>query len=204
MQNSSQIKSSTTAGLLGIFLGTFGVHDFYLGGEKHKKKAIIHVCLGASGVVVSIISSIILPNALSISALLRMAWLTSILGFISAGCVSASGIWGLIDGIRILTAGDAGLAAEGFAVANPQPMGQPYQQPMGQPYQQPMGQPYQQPMGQPYQQPMGQPYQQPMGQPYQQPMNQPYQQPMPQAPVQPQAPAQPTAPEMQANQNNQQ
>lgn len=30
--------------------------------------------------------------------------------------MSASGIWGLVDGIRILTKGDAGLATEGYTV----------------------------------------------------------------------------------------
>lgn len=157
-------KSSTVAGLLGIFLGSVGAHDFYLGGT-HTKKGIIHVCLFGSGLVVEILASAILPNVLSLSALFRMAWLFTILGYIATGCMSASGIWGLIDGIRILTKGDAGLAAEGYAVPQPvmqQPQyGQPqYSQPMQQPQ---YGQPqYDQSMQQPMQQSQnGQPMQQP-------------------------------------------
>ncbi len=153
-------KSSTVAGLLGIFLGSVGAHDFYLGGT-HTKKGIIHVCLFGSGLVVEVLASAILPNVLSFSALLRMAWLFTILDYIATGCMSASGIWGLVDGIRILTKGDAGLAAEGYAV--PQPV---MQQPQyGQPQQ------YSQPMQQPQ---YGQPqYNQPMQQPMQPQQNQP-------------------------------
>ncbi len=168
-------KSSTVAGLLGIFLGSVGAHDFYLGGT-HTKKGIIHVCLFGSGLVVEILASAILPSALSFSALLRMAWLFTILGYIATGCMSASGIWGLVDGIRILTKGDAGLAAEGYAVPQPvmqQPQyGQPQQ--YGQPMQQPASmQPPMQP--QQYGQPMQQPgsMQQPMQQPMQPQQNQP-------------------------------
>lgn len=35
-------KNSVTAGLLAIFLGTFGIHDFYLG---YTKKGVIHLIL---------------------------------------------------------------------------------------------------------------------------------------------------------------
>ena len=63
-------KSKLAAGLLGIFLGTLGIHNFYLG---YTKKAIIQVLLGTVG---------------------------SLLLFIGP-CVS--GIWGLIDGIMILS-----------------------------------------------------------------------------------------------------
>lgn len=60
-------KSKVLAGLLGIFLGTFGVHNFYLG---YTGKAIAQL-------LISLLSC-------------------GILAF-------ASGIWGLIEGIMILT-----------------------------------------------------------------------------------------------------
>ncbi len=41
-------KSKIAAGLLGIFLGVWGVHNFYLG---YTKKAIIQVLLGTVGTV---------------------------------------------------------------------------------------------------------------------------------------------------------
>lgn len=62
-----QAKSKMAAGLLGIFLGAFGVHNFYLG---FTGKAVAQL----------------------------------LITILSCGCLSfASGIWGLIEGILILT-----------------------------------------------------------------------------------------------------
>jgi TM2 domain-containing membrane protein YozV len=41
--NKDDSKSAVGAGLLGIFLGVFGVHNFYLG---YKSKAIVQLILG--------------------------------------------------------------------------------------------------------------------------------------------------------------
>lgn len=61
------LKSKMAAGLLGIFLGAFGVHNFYLG---YTTKAVIQLCLT----------------------------------LLSCGILSfASGIWGFIEGIMLLT-----------------------------------------------------------------------------------------------------
>lgn len=69
-QQNPQAKSKMAAGLLGIFLGTWGVHNFYLG---YTTKAIIQVILG-------------------------------VCGFLTCGLTSiGSGIWGLVEGIMILT-----------------------------------------------------------------------------------------------------
>jgi TM2 domain-containing membrane protein YozV len=62
-------KSKMAAGLLGIFLGAFGVHNFYLG---YTNKAIAQVLLGTLGA------------CLAVGPLI-------------------SGIWGLVEGIQILT-----------------------------------------------------------------------------------------------------
>lgn len=177
-------KSATTAGLLGIFLGGFGAHNWYLG---EKTKGIIHVCMMCGGVVVEILASIILPNVLSFSALLTMAWLFSILTAVAGLAMSASAIWGLVEGIQILVGGDAGLAAKGYPVANPQ-MAAPQYNNYGPQYGPAQGyQGYNQPQGQPMGQPMpgyNQP-QQPMpgyGQPMNQPMpGQPMNQPAPES-----------------------
>lgn len=64
-------KSKMVAGLLGIFLGAFGVHNFYLG---FTKKAVIQLCVSLGG------------------------------GLITCGIATiAIEIWGLIEGIFILT-----------------------------------------------------------------------------------------------------
>lgn len=61
------LKPKMAAGLLGIFLGAFGVHNFYLG---YTTKAVIQLCLT----------------------------------LLSCGILSfASGIWGFIEGIMLLT-----------------------------------------------------------------------------------------------------
>ena len=214
-------KSATTAGILGIFLGGFGAHNWYLG---EKTKGIIHVCLMSGGILLEILAGILLPNVLSYSALLSMAWLFAVLTPIAGLCMAASCIWGLVEGIQILVGGDAGLAAKGYPVANPVPPAQPYNN-MGQPgYGQPMGQPmqgYAQPMpGQPmqgYAQPMpgqpmpNQPMNQPMGQPmpgygqpmnYGQPMAQPMEQPISTQPMPGQDMSQPATPNPFMNQNS--
>ena len=112
-------KSATTAGLLGIFLGAFGAHNWYLG---EKSKGIIHVCMMSGGVLVEIVAAAVLPNVLSFTMLIQMAWLFTILTAIAGLAMSASAIWGLIEGIIILSQGDAGLARKGYAVAEPAPM----------------------------------------------------------------------------------
>lgn len=73
---SGEGKSKLTAGLLGIFLGGFGVHNFYLG---KKGIAILQLILGIVGFV------------------LIFCWGIGI--FVLMG----TAIWGLIEGILILT-----------------------------------------------------------------------------------------------------
>lgn len=72
-------KSKIAAGLLGIFLGCFGVHNFYLG---YTGKAIGQLCLTLIG------------------------WILCGLGPIIAG------VWGLVEGILILT-GSISVDADG-------------------------------------------------------------------------------------------
>ena len=72
-----QAKSKIAAGLFGIFLGTFGVHNFYLG---YTSKAVIQLVISVVGILLSCCT-------LGISVFLM---------FIPA-------IWGLVEGIMILT-----------------------------------------------------------------------------------------------------
>ena len=68
-------KSKLVAGLLGIFLGTFGVHNFYLG---YNKKAVIQLVCSLVGFATSCL-------------------------VVGVFVVAGIGIWGLIEGIMILT-----------------------------------------------------------------------------------------------------
>ena len=175
-------KSATVAGLLGIFLGAFGGHNWYLG---EKRNGIIHVCLAGVGIVLEIVPTVITASA-SIFTVYSLAGLLTALTAIGGLLISGSGLWGLIEGIMILSAGDAGLARKGYVVATPVAPQQGYGQPMQpQGYGQPM-----QPQG--YGQPMQQPGYGYGPQPMQQPM-QP-QQPVAPAPATPPVPEQPAAP----------
>ena len=128
-QPQQNVKSATTAGLLGIFLGSFGAHNWYLG---EKNKGIAHVCMMSGGIIVDIISSLVLPNVMNIFTLASMSGLLLALTGIASLAMSASAIWGLVEGIQILAQGDAGLARKGYMVAQPA-MNQNYgyQQPNG-------------------------------------------------------------------------
>ncbi len=67
----SEAKSKMAAGLLGIFLGGFGIHNFYLG---FTNKALIQLLVSLIG------------------------------GVITCGLATvAMEIWGLVEGIQILT-----------------------------------------------------------------------------------------------------
>lgn len=79
MNNNTNAKSKLAAGLLGIFLGCLGVHNFYLG---YTSKAIAQLLLTLIG------------------------WILCFTGPIIAA------IWGLIEGILILT-GSINLDANG-------------------------------------------------------------------------------------------
>lgn len=119
--NTNSVKSATTAGLLGIFLGGFGAHNWYLG---EKQKGIIHVSIIGGGILVWLIVGVILPGTMSFIAYLNALQILSIFSYIAYAAIGASAIWGLVEGIQILIGGDAGLAAKGYVVAAPmQPMG---------------------------------------------------------------------------------
>lgn len=68
-------KSKMAAGLLGIFLGQFGVHNFYLG---YTGKAVAQLLLTIFGYILAIF-------------------------IIGVFMVAAAGIWGLVEGIMILS-----------------------------------------------------------------------------------------------------
>jgi TM2 domain-containing membrane protein YozV/rubrerythrin len=68
-------KSKITAGILGILLGGFGAHNFYLGNTQ---RAIIQLLMMIGGWILTII-------------------------LIGAFISMAAGIWGLVEGIMILT-----------------------------------------------------------------------------------------------------
>lgn len=109
------VKSATTAGLLGIFLGQYGAHDWYLG---KKVKGAIHVALAAAGVILVMVATIIVANVdefrLSVYGPPAYAFAMYIVAYL---VLFGNGIWGLVEGIILLTKGDAGLQAQGYTLS---------------------------------------------------------------------------------------
>lgn len=75
VDSNSNAKSKMAAGLLGIFLGQFGVHNFYLG---YTGKAVAQLLLTIFGYILAIF-------------------------IVGIFMVAAAGIWGLVEGIMILS-----------------------------------------------------------------------------------------------------
>lgn len=111
MQNN--VKSSSVAGVLGVFLGAFGGHDWYLGNTK---KAITHVCLCVGGIMMLMVGLILRSLLRDIPALDVLSICVMIGAYV---IIVGNGIWGFIEGVMILAQGDAGLAAKGYQVAAP-------------------------------------------------------------------------------------
>ncbi len=113
--NQNTVKSSVAAGLLGIFLGQFGAHDWYLG---DKKKGIIHLAIFGGSFILIILTSVML----AIASLADVSIISIFFGFLAVIAYLAmvgNGIWGFVEGVILLVQGDAGLAAKGYAVAFP-------------------------------------------------------------------------------------
>lgn len=115
------VKSSVAAGLLGIFLGAFGAHNWYLG---EKKKGILHVALTGGGFLLIILSTVMAALTANVPFL---AFFFGFLAFIAYLAIMGSGIWGFVEGVIILVQGDAALAAKGYTVATPVVYAQPVQ-----------------------------------------------------------------------------
>ena len=84
-------KSKMAAGLLGIFLGGYGVHNFYLG---YTGKAVAQLSIAIAAIVLS---------AISCGILIPLAFITP--------------IWGLVEGIMILC-GSINTDANGVPLAD--------------------------------------------------------------------------------------
>ena len=92
----AQGKSRLVACLLGVFLGGWGVHDFYL---KYYGRAIVHLILGLAFPILYIPYVIIMfmfPSLLG--GIIGMAAVLMLAGC----CTTASSIWGLVEAVLII------------------------------------------------------------------------------------------------------
>ena len=88
-------KSKMAAGLLGIFLGGFGVHNFYLG---YTKKAVLQLVISLISIVLSFVLGFI--GGLLLSVIVGVLFI--IPAFLIALVPAAVGAWALIESIMIL------------------------------------------------------------------------------------------------------
>lgn len=92
-------KSKVLAGLLGIFLGCFGVHNFYLG---YNRNAIIQVSVTFGG---AIVASVLVGISMPLMFVFGLGIITMILGMLVFFGVIGIRIWTLVEGIMILAGG---------------------------------------------------------------------------------------------------
>lgn len=105
-------KSSAVAGILGVFLGAVGGHDWYL---NNTKKAIIHVSLCVGGLLLLMVAIILTSLSKSIPAINVLFICLMIMSYV---IIVGNAVWGIIEGIVIIAQGDAGLKAKGYQVAD--------------------------------------------------------------------------------------
>ena len=95
MENNNK-KSRVAAGMLGILLGSYGVHNFYLG---YTNKAITQVVLSVGGIILATFLYIL---ASFLSVFIIGIFLFPI-AFIFNMLPVATWVWGLIEGIMLLS-----------------------------------------------------------------------------------------------------
>ena len=90
-------KSKVAAGLLGIFLGRYGVHNFYLGCYK---KAVVQLCLTILSYGIYIVS--IVSFATSVDFVSDMELVGSVFGMLMCLLIICGvGLWAFVESILI-------------------------------------------------------------------------------------------------------
>lgn len=97
-------KNKTTAALLAFFLGSIGVHNFYLG---EKQKGIIHIVLAVIGWVLYGIGIAQMGAAIASGDVSGAFSPMMIIGLL---VLAANGIWQLVEFVQILMKSDAEFA----------------------------------------------------------------------------------------------
>jgi len=101
-------KSSLAAGLLGLFLGGLGVHNFYL---KRTKRAVAQLCLFIAGILLYVgffVLMIVGGNTLAWSqpGVADSGFVLIVLGFVSIflgiACLVATSIWSFVEALLLL------------------------------------------------------------------------------------------------------
>lgn len=103
-------KSKIVAALLAFFLGSFGIHSFYMG---NKKKGFIQLGISLVGIILLVAGAAKTVTTLGAFGVPLASASVSPLLIVGAVLLIGVGIWAFVDFIRILTGGLA--PEEGFA-----------------------------------------------------------------------------------------
>ncbi len=95
-------KSSSIAGVLGIILGSLGVHNWYLGEQKKAKRHIIVLIAGVAVLVISMLLRALLPSAAQITLRTTMGNIAAVLQVVGWLIIAADVVWGIVEGILLL------------------------------------------------------------------------------------------------------
>lgn len=112
----SKPKSANTAGLLGIFTGFAGGHEWYLG---RPMRALLHVGVSVLAIVCFIVSAAIFySNRLAVATGILPSN-ASVWAYIGLTIFVLGALWSAVEGFIFLIQGEAGLARRGLAVLDP-------------------------------------------------------------------------------------
>lgn len=114
-------KSAMIAGILGILLGAFGVHDWYLDNHKKARWHVILAIAGGALMGISIILRAFMQSANKVTTINLLSNVATTLYVIAMLAIVADVVWGIIEGILLLVQGNEGLAARGYNVVPSKP-----------------------------------------------------------------------------------
>lgn len=112
----SKPKSANTAGLLGVFAGFVGAHEWYLG---RAVRALMHIGVLILSAICFIVAATILHNNRLASAYGIIPTAFHIWSTIGIIIFIGNALWGAIEGFILLIQGEPGLARRGLDVIDP-------------------------------------------------------------------------------------
>ena len=127
--NNEKVRSSKTAGILALFFGSFGVHNFYLGEKKkgfgHIAIAVVEIGLIISWFVINysvrqeIMHSSFTQRAAMLDKATTADTILSIIRIAAWAVGLANEVWAIVELVQIANEGGAGIERRGFKSAEP-------------------------------------------------------------------------------------
>ncbi len=99
-------KSPMIAGVLGIVLGSLGVHQWYLGEQKQAKRHLTLFIVGLACLVAGLILRALMPSMSQLALRATVGNIATVLRVLAWIMIIADVVWGAIEGILILVQGE--------------------------------------------------------------------------------------------------